>query len=159
MLKVKTTLTTPVIEPVTLTEMKAYLRVAFTSEDAVITELIKQAREQLENATGRSFVAKTVELFLDNYFRSFRLPYTPIESVELVEVDGVDASDSLSDGFVVMKAGSEIKAEYTLGVDAALGLKMAIFETVAFWYSNRGVYTFPPTVHKWIQLNNQGWFI
>ena len=57
--------TAPSIEPVTLTEAKAHLRVDFTDDDALIAALIVAARLHAEMLTARSFITTRWKLILD----------------------------------------------------------------------------------------------
>ncbi len=54
----------PAIEPILLQDMKSYLRVDFTDDDAMITGLITRARALAEEVTHRSMATQTIqELF------------------------------------------------------------------------------------------------
>ncbi|MEJ6781372.1 head-tail connector protein [Aminobacter sp. Piv2-1] len=55
----------PAVEPVTLMEAKAHLRIAHVSEDALIGGLIRAAREDVERATGLALIDQTWRLVLD----------------------------------------------------------------------------------------------
>ena len=55
----------PAVEPVTLADMKAHLRVTHDSEDAMIASLIKAAREELEQAAGLALISQGWRLYLD----------------------------------------------------------------------------------------------
>lgn len=57
----------PAIEPITLAEAKAYLRVTGNAEDALITGLIAAARATCEKHTNRAFITQTWELVLDQF--------------------------------------------------------------------------------------------
>lgn len=59
------TITPPTVEPVSLAEMKLYLRVDNAAEDAEITEMITDAREWVEERTNRRLVEQTVKWVLD----------------------------------------------------------------------------------------------
>ena len=50
-------ITTPASEPVTLQELKDFLRLNDSSEDTLLTGFIKAARELFENLTGRAIVS------------------------------------------------------------------------------------------------------
>lgn len=76
-------------EPITLTEAKLYLKVDYTDEDTLITSLIKSVREHVENFTGLSLVAKTVEIFLDYIPERFELPYPEHLAITEVKFNGV----------------------------------------------------------------------
>lgn len=79
-------ITRPSKLPVTLQEVKAYLRVDTTDEDTVIASLIAAATDAAINFLGRALVPQKFEA----YFESFdypalrKLPYFPILSVESV---------------------------------------------------------------------------
>jgi len=51
--------TPPAIEPVTLDEAKAQLRVTYTGEDVLIAALITAARQRIEAALGLALIATT----------------------------------------------------------------------------------------------------
>ena len=67
-------------EPVLLQETKDYIRVSSTSEDTLITNLIKTARIQLEKFTGLSLRPKNLNVILRNQLGNISLPYGPIGS-------------------------------------------------------------------------------
>lgn len=57
----------PVAEPVALAEMKDYLRVDSSDEDALITGMIISAREYCETYTKRTFVTQTSRYTLQEW--------------------------------------------------------------------------------------------
>ena len=59
------------VEPVTLADMKAYLRIpaSDTTQDTYITALIKAARKWAEEYTRRAFVEQTWVLWFDGTIR------------------------------------------------------------------------------------------
>ena len=59
--------TPPAVEPVTLAEAKAHLRIDFSDDDALITTLIAAARQQAETITGRQICTATWKLVLDAF--------------------------------------------------------------------------------------------
>lgn len=78
--------TAPVIEPVTLNEAKAHLRVDHNNEDALVTSLIKAAREYAEMFTNRALISQVWEMTLD-YFPAcnvIELPKPPLQSVSSI---------------------------------------------------------------------------
>lgn len=54
-------------EPVTLSEVKTYLRIDGTDYDDILTPLIKTVRLQAEKYTGRDFINKTWKTYLDEF--------------------------------------------------------------------------------------------
>ena len=58
-------LTEPTVEPLTLTEAKAHLRVDGTDDDTLITALIGAARSAAESYCNRSFAQASFAIFLD----------------------------------------------------------------------------------------------
>jgi hypothetical protein len=73
-------------EPLTLADAKAAMKVSFTDDDALITDLCTAARQWLENYTGVALRPKTVkvvvEMASDEWYQLPR-PVTGIVSVTL----------------------------------------------------------------------------
>lgn len=57
----------PLVEPVSLAEAKAYLRVDFDDDDAVIQNMVRGARDKLESTYNRSFITQSLVLGLDRF--------------------------------------------------------------------------------------------
>ena len=59
----------PATEPLTLTELRTWLRLptSFTSDDTLITELIKEARLFIERHTARALITQTIEQYFDSF--------------------------------------------------------------------------------------------
>lgn len=87
-------ITTPaIIEPVTLDEVKARLRLATSDDDATITANITAAREFAEKSTRRSLTVKGYALFLDGFpnpYEPIRLPAPPLVNPLAVVVKYLD---------------------------------------------------------------------
>lgn len=60
-------ITTPAVEPITLTEAKAHLRVDFADDNDLITTLIIVARQAVEEFTGRALITQTWQVFYDRF--------------------------------------------------------------------------------------------
>lgn len=95
----------PDLEPVTLVEAKAHMRVDTTDEDEFHTALITVAREWCEYHTGRALVDQTWQLRFEGYsIDRFPLRRSPVISVDsfFYDVNGVatelDASTYVLDG-------------------------------------------------------------
>jgi uncharacterized phiE125 gp8 family phage protein len=88
----------------TLTDVKAYLRIADGAQDAVINYLIPKASAFLERQCSRIFASATYsETRNGNGADSMGLRQIPVTAVASVSVDGVSipaAPDAVSTGFV-----------------------------------------------------------
>ena len=61
--------TGPAIEPVTIVEVKSHLRLDIDDDNIVLSSLIKAARVWAENYTGRMFIQRTLQQFLDSAYQ------------------------------------------------------------------------------------------
>lgn len=100
----------PAVEPISLAEAKAHLRVDTSDEDALLTALIAAARIFVERTLSIALITQSWSLYLDASPRGgvLTLPLNPVQEVTAVNVYGVDdtpaeidaanyAVDSLSD--------------------------------------------------------------
>jgi len=100
-----TLVTSPAAEPLTLEEGQLHLRVDGddSTEDVLITALIKAAREWCEGFQGRSYITQTWKLTLDAFPASdavIVLPYPPIQSItsiKYIDTDGAEQTMSSDD--------------------------------------------------------------
>jgi uncharacterized phiE125 gp8 family phage protein len=157
--------TGPGVEPLSLAEAKAGLRIDSTDEDLLLTSLILAARGYVEQFTRRRLIAQTWRVVLDQWPQTSTLPIpiAPLISLDAVRVrDGngvatvvptslyrVDlTSDPARLCFVgqrpepgVVMAGIEVDVTAGYGT-AATGvpepLRQAIRMLVAQWFENRG---------------------
>lgn len=91
-------ITAPTVEPVSLAEMKADLRVDYSDQDDVISSYITAARIQFERLTGRAFVTQTWEAVFDAFgCREVALDREPVLSVQSVKYDGPDGYEQTLD--------------------------------------------------------------
>lgn len=154
----------PAVEPVTLAEAKAQLRVDGTAEDAFITSLIVTSRLQIEAALGLALVTQSWRLTLDDWpgTGEIELPVRPVQSVVAIEI-------AAGGGTVALDAGSYhldgqghrprivlidivppapdtvadgIAIELTAGfgmsaTDVPATIRQALLLLVAHWYENR----------------------
>lgn len=87
-----TIVTPPSIEPVTLAEAKAHLRVDGNDEDALINQLIAVARQALDGRDGllgRALIQQVWKLTHDRFPRAIEIPLPP-----LISVDGITYLDA-----------------------------------------------------------------
>lgn len=104
----------PTSEPISLTEAKLHLRRTSTHEDALITAMIKAAREKMEKHCWRAFVTQTWVLYRDQFpciggldsdeWGSIFLPNPPlasVTSVQYVNTSGTTTSLTATTDYVV----------------------------------------------------------
>jgi len=78
----------PAIEPVSLAEAKAHLRVTYSDEDALIASQIVAARQWIEEQTYRQLITATWDLVLDEFpsgDKPIQVPRAPLQSVTSIE--------------------------------------------------------------------------
>ncbi|THV18067.1 head-tail connector protein [Peteryoungia ipomoeae] len=92
-------LTAPGIEPVTLNEVRAHLRLDGQDEDALLAALITVAREHIERETGLCLIARPFRLCLDAWPEDSILTIAkgPVRQVTAVTVyDGEGNQEAVS---------------------------------------------------------------
>ncbi len=159
--------TPPAIEPVTLAQAKAHLKVDTSDDDALIAALVAAARARAEWHTGRALVTQGWTLHLDGWPAdgNIEIPLPPLQAVTAVTTYARDDSAAVmsSSLYTVDTASAPARLALKLGVppptnlrgvnaiavgftagygDAADDvpplLKAAILELIAFLYENRG---------------------
>jgi uncharacterized phiE125 gp8 family phage protein len=158
-------LTAPAVEPLSLSEAKAFLRVEHADDDDVIGALISASRIHIEAQTRRALITQNWRITLDAWPADGRLPIRPAPLRELtagrVHDAGGVAHDVDGQSFVVDAAASElafapwalpspgrlaagIELDVVVGYgDAAADvpepLRQAIRLLIGHWYENRGL--------------------
>jgi len=103
----------PIIEPLSLAEIKSHLRVDDTSDDEMLSTIIQVAREQVEDITRRALLTSTWDFVLqewpiENYIK---LPYGNLQSVTSVkwkDTDGVETTLVAGTDYLVETNGENI---------------------------------------------------
>jgi uncharacterized phiE125 gp8 family phage protein len=90
-------ITPPAVEPVTLAEAKAQLRITDTAQDALITGLIIVARKDCENELQRSLITQTWEIARDSFPEAIELLRGPLQSVVSVKFDDLNGTEQTLD--------------------------------------------------------------
>lgn len=106
----------PPVEPVTLAEAKAHLRLDTTSEDALVSSLIITSRLHIEAALGLALITQAWSCFIDAWPPAgpgevpgaVPLPLRPVQSIAAVRLYGADESvETLpADSYFLDGAGS-----------------------------------------------------
>jgi uncharacterized phiE125 gp8 family phage protein len=154
----------PAVEPVTLTEMKTYLRVDDDQEDELVAGLIKAARLMVEAASRRILVEQRWRVVLDRWPEggAVMLPLSPLMGLESIRVVGQDGTatevspaaveaDPMSDPprIVVSPAPDPGRPRGGIAIELRAGfgatpdtvpatLRLAVKILVARWFENRG---------------------
>jgi len=160
-------ITAPAVEPVSLAEAKLQCRVDIGDDDALITGLIKAARESAETITRRALITQTWELVLDEFPEGDEIivplpPLVSITSIKYKDGDGVESTFAAANyivntdaepGKVVLADGASwpstslyptaaIRVRFVAGYGAAgssapASILAAIKLMVGHWYENR----------------------
>ncbi len=159
-------ITAPALEPVTLADAKAHLRLDTDDDDTLLTAAIVAARVHVEALTRRCLIEQGWRVYLDRWPRKriVKLSPAPLISVDAVTVydaNGdptvVDADDYEVDAVavpgrlvlsgnapvVVGKAVNGIEIDVTAGfgpssIEVPAPLRQAIMMLTAHWYEHRG---------------------
>lgn len=73
-----TTTTKPLVEPVSLSEAKAHIRVDISDDDDLIAGYITSARQFAEEYLDRALVSQQLTMRLDRFPQEFELPRPPM---------------------------------------------------------------------------------
>ena len=159
--------TPPTVEPVSLAEAKAHLRVTHNDDDTYISTLINSARSTVEQFCGIALVQQSWSVFCD-VWRSqgiFNLPLSPVMSITDLLIYGeddvaatVDPSHYFLDAAskpprLILRTGRsvptpgrrangiELKLVAGFGTSASSvpnQIKQALLIIIADWYAARG---------------------
>jgi hypothetical protein len=141
--------TKPTVLPVALETVKTWLkRTGTSSEDALITSLIKESADHVQNIIGRSLTARTCEYYLPNAPEQIFLPFTAASIVSVKDSTGAAVTFStrgLSNKYVVISNSpipKDITVEYISGSTTADeiedGILSALKKLITELYENRG---------------------
>ena len=131
-------------EIVSVTDVKNYVRIDTSADDALISNMITQARIWCENYISRDIVAKNRTYYIDVTANGlFDLPFGPIASISELTIDNIATTDyevlGLDNETIELDQGSaeRVKITYvTDGLNDAL-IQQAIVQLVSTYYDNR----------------------
>lgn len=159
--------TPPTVEPVSLSEAKAHLRVTHSDDDTYISTLINSARSIVEQFCGLALLQQSWSVFRDDWPTQgiFNLPLAPIISITDLLIYGeddvaatLDPAHYFLDGAskpcrLVLRGGRSvptpgrrangIELKLVAGFGAAATavpnqIKQALLIIIADWYASRG---------------------
>jgi len=95
-------------EPITNTYLKNFIRVDFSTDDDIITSVIKSARMLVEQFIGQALVTKSLKSYfynfeawdLDGTYYNLELPFSPVTAIGAVKLVGVDGTETATTDFV-----------------------------------------------------------
>jgi len=123
----------------TLEEVKDFMRVDFSEDDALITSLINQSKDLIEEYLNRSLVVNTIHLIASPR-EELEIPFGPIETIESVkDVESGDDIDYEYDGLLLtLKVDKTFSVSCTSHDNLPAGLKLGWLEIITWLYENRG---------------------
>ena len=86
----------PSVEPVSLSEVKAILRIDSTDEDSLLTSLIETARLQCEQYTKRAFITQTWEIYQDGYDGADYIELMNLPIISIISLTTYDTANIAS---------------------------------------------------------------
>jgi uncharacterized phiE125 gp8 family phage protein len=154
----------PNIEPVSVTELKAHLRIDSAAEDAMLASLITTARLQIEAALSLALITQNWSWTFDRWPRraAVELPLSPVQSIlsftvtQSVSPLSVPPSAYILDGQGIAArlitkhawpqpdvAAMGIAITFAAGfgalpADVPAPIRQALLLLAAHWYGNRG---------------------
>lgn len=160
--------TAPTVEPITVADAKAHMRIGHNEDDALIAALITASRRLCETITRRALITQTWDLYLDAFpaGRAIQLPKSPLQSVTTVTYTDEDNTtttfastnyvvDTVSvPGCVVLTPSADwpsvnlwsvnaVKVRYVAGYGVATAIpetvKLAMKMVIGHWYEHREV--------------------
>lgn len=143
--------TQPQIEPITLDEAKAWLKVDFDAENGLIEGLIMAAREVAEHHTNRLFITQQLTEMFPAETTCLRLGSGNVQALVSVSVAGEDlevedyqlTETDLGHAVILTTAPATApKVVYTAGYgdtadDVPAVIKQAMQLMITDWYENR----------------------
>jgi uncharacterized phiE125 gp8 family phage protein len=176
-------ITPPAAEPVEVAAAKTFLRVDVATDDALITSLLKSARQKVEELSRRALITQTWEQVENRWpanmiLKIYRPPLQSVTSVTLY--DYYNAASAWTDyqvdansepGHVIFRSVPGISLLDTGGIvvqfkagygdtaaDVPERFKELILALTGYWYENRQVADVPQDLARAIVGERAVWF-
>jgi len=157
-------ITGPASEPLTLSDVKAWLKVDDSTDDTLITLLISAARESAEKYLQMALLPQTIEEYFDNFYHyGLRLTISPLISVthvkytptggteQTLNTDLYETHPTAQPPLIIRKEnitfpevslqGAKVKVTYQAGFANAANvpapIKIGMLKTIAAAYQDR----------------------
>ena len=133
-------------EPLLLADVKSFLKVEYTLDDAFITDLITAARRLAELYCNRSLIADTIEYYTTDSEDSYLLPYPEHDAIAEVKISDLVITDYTKTGlsqFTIIPNTNTTVTPFSLYVKYSTtgklpeGIKSVLMKIVADMYENR----------------------
>lgn len=103
--------------PISLIETKNFLRIDTSTDDDLLTRLIKSATKKCETYIGKSLITKTYKITFENcVLTKTKLPYGPLQNISLVTTKDAEGNITTvsTDEYVISKANNAIEFKSSL---------------------------------------------
>lgn len=150
----------PATEPISIAEAKSHLRVDGPDEDLAISNLITEARQYCERLTNRAFGVQTWDMWTDRFHPAVEVPKPPLSSVTSVTYTDTDGNSQTATGSIytvdadsipgrvylaynqswpsTQSIPKAVKIRYVAGSSTTPGpVKRAMLLLIGHWYNNR----------------------
>ncbi|WP_084253469.1 head-tail connector protein [Sphingomonas pituitosa] len=125
----------PIVEPVTVEQVRLHCKIEEDEEDALIAQKIRAAREWVEDYTDRIVAQRTLVQHFRGWAGALALNSRPVVSIDSVTYDGTEGPAALArgafttsrdllrihpdgSGWPQLRAGGGVTVAYTAGYDA-----------------------------------------
>ena len=124
-------ITPPAIEPVTLDEAKAHLKVDTSDDDALIASLIASARARAEWHMGRALITQGWTLWLDCWPGVIEVPLPPLQAVTNITAYALNDAATVLDPATWQVDNSSAPARIALKANASPPVNLRSLNAVA----------------------------
>ena len=167
-----TRLSEPAVEPLSLSEVKTFLRIDHNNEDKLLNDIVKAALIVAEEQTGRSMITQSWRISYDDCPpQALDLTHGPIQSITSVKVIAEDGSETTIDSshyhvnsvqdliFNTVPSGHQVQIDYVGGFgdaasDVPRDITQAMLMHIAHLYEHRDAMT-PPLASQLNYANHR----
>lgn len=147
--------TAPAAEPVTLEEVRIYLRIDSTEEEALLAALIVAARNAAETITRRALITQTWDYCLDAFpIWTLAIPMAPLQSItsiKYVDDSGVEQTLAPAD-YRVDSVSAPARIQPAYGKEWPTPREVSNAVTVRFVAGHGTAAQVPECIKTWIKM-------